>query len=77
LPLVSYYTGWKVFVDGQEKKILKANFVFRAVPLSAGKHKVEFIYDPWTFKIGLYITLATIISLITLGILNSVRTPRL
>ncbi|HBR17856.1 MAG: hypothetical protein A3G39_08375 [Deltaproteobacteria bacterium RIFCSPLOWO2_12_FULL_43_16] len=73
----TYYTGWKVFVDGQEKKILKANFVFRAVPLSAGKHKVEFIYDPWTFKIGLYITLATIISLITLGILNSVRTPRL
>jgi len=64
----TYYPGWKAFVDGQEKKILKANFAFRAVPLLAGKHMVEFIYDPWTFKIGLYITLATIISLLSFGI---------
>ena len=64
----TYYPGWKAYVDGQEKKILKANFAFRAVPLSAGQHEVEFIYDPWTFKIGLYITLATIISLMSFGI---------
>ncbi|MBI5049229.1 MAG: YfhO family protein [Deltaproteobacteria bacterium] len=64
----TYYPGWKAYVDGKETKILKANFVFRAVPLSAGKHTVEFIYDPWTFKIGLYITLATIILLLSFGI---------
>jgi len=64
----TYYPGWKVYVDGQEKKILKANFAFRAVPLSAGQHEVEFIYDPWTFKIGLYITLLTIISLVGFGV---------
>ncbi|MEK7518272.1 MAG: YfhO family protein, partial [Patescibacteria group bacterium] len=64
----TYYPGWKAYVDGQEKKILKANFAFRAIPLSAGQHEIEFIYDPWTFKIGLYITLATIISLLSFGI---------
>ena len=64
----TYYPGWKAYVDGQEKKILKANFAFRAIPLSAGQHEVEFVYDPWTFKIGLYITLATIISLMSFGI---------
>ena len=66
----TYYPGWKVYVDGQEKKILKANFAFRAVPLSAGQHEVRFIYAPWTFKIGLYITLLTIISLLSFGILK-------
>ncbi|MEK7847075.1 MAG: YfhO family protein, partial [Nitrospinota bacterium] len=32
----TYYPGWKVYVNGQGKKILKANFAFRAIPLSAG-----------------------------------------
>jgi len=64
----TYYPGWKAYVDGKETKILKANFAFRAVPLLEGKHMVEFIYDPWTFKIGLYITLLTIISLLSFGI---------
>lgn len=63
-----YYPGWEVFVDGKEERILKANYAFRAVPLPAGLHKVEFVYDPWTFKVGLLITLATIVSLVGLGV---------
>lgn len=52
----TYYPGWKVFVNGLEKKILRANYHFRAVALPKGIHRVEFIYSPWSVKIGGAIT---------------------
>jgi hypothetical protein len=54
----SYYPGWRVFVDGREGELLRANFFFRAVFLSAGDHVVEFRYQPWSFTLGLIISLA-------------------
>lgn len=55
----AFYPGWKVHVDGKEQKIMRANYLFRAVELPAGNHKVEFIYDPESFKVGLIISLCT------------------
>ena len=52
-----FYPGWKAFVDGKEEKILCADYVFRAVPLEEGKHVVEFIYDPESFRMGKRISL--------------------
>jgi hypothetical protein len=57
----SFYPGWKAFLDGEEVKIYRANFAFRAVSLPAGEHKVRFIYDPPTFRLGLFISLATLV----------------
>ena len=39
--------GWKVEVDGQERPLLAADFVLRAVALDAGEHTIRFHYrDP-------------------------------
>ena len=38
---------------------MRANYLFRAVGLPAGNHKVEFTYDPESFKAGLIISLCT------------------
>jgi len=62
--LDQYYPGWKAFVDGKEAEIYPTDYVFRSIYLEKGKHKVEFIYDPLSYKIGKYITLATILLLI-------------
>jgi len=66
----AYYPGWKVFVDGREGKILRANHFFRAVELSAGEHEIRFEYAPWSFTAGLWISLLTLalIVLATLAI---------
>lgn len=48
----TYYPGWKVFIDGQPSPLLRANYVLRAVQVEGGTHQIDFIYDPWTFKIG-------------------------
>lgn len=54
----NYYPGWKAKVDGDETEILRADYTFRAVPLTPGEHLVRFYYDPLSFKAGLLISLA-------------------
>ncbi|HEX2987825.1 MAG TPA: YfhO family protein [Chloroflexota bacterium] len=49
----SYYPGWKVYVDGSESHLLRADHAIRAVQLPAGSHQVRFVYDPLSFKAGL------------------------
>lgn len=69
----SFYPGWRVYVDGSESEILRANFFFRAVPLSAGEHRVEFRYQPTSFTIGLAISLATLCGVVLCSVIFSLR----
>ncbi len=55
-----YYPGWSATVDGVPTPILRADVALRAVPVRAGQHRVEMVYDPWSVKIGLAVTLATL-----------------
>jgi len=64
----SFYPGWRAYVDGKEAKIYRANYMFRAVPLSAGPHDVKFIYDPVSVKAGALISCATLLGLITFAL---------
>ena len=48
----NYYHGWKASVDGSSVPILRANYTFRAIGITEGKHNVKFWYDPWSFKAG-------------------------
>ena len=60
----TYYPGWKVKVDGERENILRVNLFLRGVPLSAGKHIIEFHYSPLSFKLGLLISFLTVLLLI-------------
>ena len=40
----NYYTGWKVYIDGNEQHLLKGNFTHMAVLVPSGKHIVSFEY---------------------------------
>lgn len=50
--------GWRVEVDGQEKPLLRADLVLRAVALPAGPHEVRFVYFDPAVRLGLAVTLA-------------------
>ena len=77
--IYSYFSGggWGgaedprlVRVD-KENKIYRADYILRAVYLNPGRHKVEFIYDPLSFKIGLFITCLTLI-ILTIIVFNNI-----
>ncbi len=48
---------WKAFIDGEETRLYKANYAFRAIYLPKGEHKVRFLYSPDSFKIGAMMTM--------------------
>jgi hypothetical protein len=63
----TYYPDWKAFVDGKKTKIYRADYNFRAIPLNAGTHRVEFVYDPLSFKLGAGATILGILGCIGIG----------
>lgn len=73
----SFYTGWKAFVDGNETKILRANHFFRAVVLPKGAHRVEFRYEPWSFKLGWIISIFTVTGIIIVSLCMFLRQRKL
>ena len=48
-------------VDGEEVKIYRADYNFRAIPLKPGEYEVKFIYNPFSFKIGMLVSLLTLV----------------
>lgn len=60
--------GWLVTLDGAPVAALRANLVFRAVAVPAGRHVVEWIYRPWAMQLGLTISGAAL--LLTLAVLG-------
>ena len=53
-----YDADWKVTVDGEPQPLLRCNYIMRGVHLPAGKHAIEFRYDPPAGT--LYVSLAAI-----------------
>jgi hypothetical protein len=58
----TYYPGWRAFLDGEERPIYRADYLFRALPLPAGKHTVEFIFDPPAVKAGMGVSAASLLA---------------
>ena len=53
-----YFPGWRAFLDGQEVRIRRADYLFRAVELPPGDHRVWFVFDPPSVRLGLILSQA-------------------
>ena len=57
----TYYPGWNIYINGKKEIIDPVNLAFRGFKLPKGNNiKVRIIYEPWTVKIGLLVTLITL-----------------
>ncbi|MCI8992200.1 MAG: YfhO family protein [Eubacterium sp.] len=53
---IPYSSGWKAYVDGEETKIIKANYAFMALELEAGEHEIELRYHTPGLKEGVFLS---------------------
>ncbi len=44
--------GWKMYVDGQEQPLLRANYILRAALIPGGEHNIVMEYAPKAYKVG-------------------------
>ena len=44
--------GWKMFVDGEEQPLLRANYLLRSAIIPAGNHEIVMEYAPKAWKTG-------------------------
>ena len=56
---VPYSKGWSATVDGEEVEILKGNYMFMCLPLTAGHHDIEFHYCSPGIKLGAVLTVCS------------------
>jgi hypothetical protein len=52
----AWYPGWTASVDGQKTPIFPVDGIFRGIEIGNGSHTVEFIYKPFSLRLGLGIT---------------------
>ncbi len=55
---IYYPEGWNAYIDGKPVNYIRANYALRAMQVPAGKHKVEFKFEPETFALGEKMSLA-------------------
>ncbi len=63
-----FYPGWRAWVNDREVEVLRANYLFRAVEISAGVQRVRLLFDPLPFKVGAGLFLVTIVALVGWGV---------
>jgi hypothetical protein len=64
---VYYNEGWDAFVDGKPANYTKVNYVLRGMFLPAGKHNIEFKFEPKSYTTGRMISIwSNILVILTL-----------
>jgi uncharacterized membrane protein YfhO len=62
----AWYPGWRARVDGQDTPVVRADLLFRAVPMPAGDHDVEVYFDSSSFKRGMLLSMVGVLAVLGL-----------
>jgi hypothetical protein len=53
---IYYAKGWNAYIDGKPSEHFRVNYTLRGMNIPAGKHKVEFKFEPETYYTGVKIS---------------------
>jgi len=56
-----FYPGWEASVDGRKVSILQGDYLLRVIPLEKGNHEVQFRFVSRPFRLGLTVSLLTLV----------------
>lgn len=63
---IPHVSGWKLYVDGEQKEIVPVDIGFSGTDLNAGEHEIQMVYAPPLLPFGIALTA---IGLLAYGIL--------
>lgn len=66
----SIFPGWEMTVDGKPARIRVADYAFRGIPVPRGTSTVEMVYRPTSFRIGLWVTIASLTGVMLVALLT-------
>jgi hypothetical protein len=72
--LDNYYPQWRATVDGNPVEVMRANYTFRAIPIGAGQHEVQFRYDPSNLRMPALVSALLLALLGAVGIIMPLLT---
>lgn len=63
---VYYEKGWNAFIDGQKAPYARVNYALRGMLVPAGKHTIEFKFEPVSYYAGIKISLFSFVVMMVL-----------
>jgi hypothetical protein len=69
----TWYPGWSASVDGKNASIYRANYLFMAIYVPAGKHEIRLDYRSTSFTIGAILSILMLIFLIHLTYKGTIK----
>ncbi len=61
----TWFPGWQARVDGRPATVARVDYLLRGVEIPPGSHRVEFDYEPASWRVGWIISLVTLLGLAT------------
>jgi hypothetical protein len=59
----NWYPGWKAKVDGRPVDVERVDYVMRGTSVGRGHHRIEYSYEPVSWRIGWIISLLSLLGL--------------
>jgi hypothetical protein len=67
------YPGWRATMDGHPTRLVRADYLLRALCVPAGEHRVVMVYDSPLLKPGLVITGLTLLLIVGVAVWSARR----
>lgn len=69
----AYHPGWQATLDGQRTSVFRANHALIGVCVPQGRHQIDLLFRPASFRTGLYISLLAWGTLVAMAVAQSFR----